>query len=141
MNANIISALTKAQKKAIEEDERLNNTQDFTIVGSDQPNMVEILKKPSNSIELVFSTENDGNKIANDSEIFISELDILYYVPTLHTIFVKPKARSTFTPDVLSRDLESLATKCNMTEVIIVRNEDDLKFIQNLANIIDRDKN
>ncbi|KAL3286735.1 hypothetical protein HHI36_001228 [Cryptolaemus montrouzieri] len=101
MNASIISALTRAQKKAAEEGERLNNTQDFSIVGSDQPGMVEILKKPSNSIKLVFSTGNDRNQIANDSEIIISELGILCYVLILYDIFVKPKARSTFIPVLL----------------------------------------
>jgi len=137
MHENTISVMTRAQSKQnnANADRNLGTDKTSEIVRPDQPNIVEILRKPKDSVELVVVSPAELNKIKNYSHVS-TKSGSLYFVPHLLNLFYNPNSRSTFTPDGLLRDLELISKKCNIKELILIKDESNEKYITLLANML-----
>lgn len=128
LGEQVVSVLTRAQTKKLE-----SKTSDLTTESSissrpDQPETVEILKKPKDVIELIFTSEM---KVKNLS-CFYSDRKHCVYVPSHCAIYLN--TRSLSTPQELARDLGSLCEKENIIEILVIKNKENATNIKILAS-------
>ncbi|XP_063387654.1 uncharacterized protein LOC134673586 [Cydia fagiglandana] len=91
MTKQVVSVMTRAQRKRMEEQENNNKSQDK---GSNcdwpaQPDIVELLKKPQELPELSFH-KRDYYKILKQSDRVMSKNNEIIYSPSLATLCVRP---------------------------------------------------
>lgn len=134
MYGKIIAVMTRAQTNRI-----LDEQENSANVRLDQPDVVEILKKPKNSTELVLTTSETIEKLGKNitqkvGNFFFVDLDsVLYYV--------NQNTRSTSARDEMLRDLIKIGKKLNISEVVIIKNKNNEEFIQWLAKEIKKYSN
>ncbi|KAG7302874.1 hypothetical protein JYU34_012858 [Plutella xylostella] len=139
MHEQVVSVLTRAQKKKIDSKEINTDrpTESSTARRPDQPTAVEVLKRPKDITELRFS-DNYNNKCLRQSNNIVSDASYCTYVPSQSAIFLN--TRSLSTQEVLVRDLEKLCKKLNINDLLIIKNKSVDKNIQSLLRSIDRYK-
>lgn len=130
MREQVVSVLTRQQARILQQD----NTNDFSIqqptsTRTDHPLVVEVLKKPCDIIELIFTNELDKMKRVH-KDIVIAEN--LIFAPHKSAIFLNTRSLSTV--KVLVRDLETLCKKLNIIELLIVKNRANEYNIKLLAS-------
>lgn len=133
MGQHVISVLTRAQTKKLQplatDVVNSNSIKDSsTCSGPDQPDTVEILKKPYNIVEIFFCNEKKFTNL----EYRYSNRKFCMYVPSLFTIYLN--TRSLSYPSELARDLALLCDTENINEVLITRNSENSTNIKILAS-------
>lgn len=121
MNRNVLAVLTRAQAKASRNLPNLEKTS--TNNRSDQPNVVEILKKPNDGNELIVLKRNDDLSSFGNTENILSETRCVCYEPNTKLVYIHPDTPSIISRDELLRDLEELCRRMNINELIIAKNE------------------
>lgn len=126
---NVVSVLTRAQRKKIGTP---SDSSSESLIGnrSDQPIAVEVLKKPDNITELCFNQIKYENYVKVKDNI-ISNAGYCVYVPSQSAIYLS--TRSSSTPEVLARDLESLCKKIGIHEVLIIKDKCNGNKIKSLV--------
>lgn len=87
---------------------------------TDHPDVVEMLKKPKNCIELIVKQNMKGNFV---------------YFKEKRIIGLNPNSRSCQTRDVFVRDFGLFCNKNNIEEVYVLKNNETIKYIKWLTNI------
>lgn len=136
---NIMSVMTRAQKKRIEEQKQENESvhKNSTHDWSSYPNMVEISKKPDKLPELSFSTK-DYYKTLKQTDCITSQNDFIIYSPSLMTVCIKPSSRSCTKRAFLARELDTFCNTQNIKEICILHNDDTASIITELAQCINK---
>lgn len=137
MTNNVMSVMTRAQKKRMEEQKQVNDSgstgssYDWT----DQPNIVGVPKKLNNLPELSFNNK-DYDKILKQTDCISSQNNIIVYSPSLQTMCIAPDSRSRTKRAFLARELDAFCTTQNIKEVCILQNNDTACVIIELAQYI-----
>lgn len=138
MSEKVISVMTRAQYKQKENQEHDLGSEMATSVWPDQPNIVEILKKPKNCTELsVIPVE----KIKKLSKEITEKSGSFYYVPLHSTLYLNQNTRSTLAREETLRDLVNISKKLNIGELIILKNINNEEIIKWLAKEIKNNSN
>lgn len=130
MKEHVVSVMTRAQYRK----QYQNNmdvptdltTQTPTSFRPDQPKVVEILKRPSDGVELKFC----ARYIEIKSDNIISYSGNCIFVPQTLTLYVI--SRSLSTVSVLARELQSFCKELNINELVIIKKEYYKKIVERL---------
>lgn len=145
MNEQTINVMTRAQLRKINmhNDEntkkRLLTDNNNIISKPGEPRVVDIIKKPNDITELLFRNSKDLNKILR-SGLTVEMFKYFIYVPIKSSIYLDTKSRSSIARDELMRDLIFLSKKYAITEICVLRNEDNKRFIKDLTEDINNRK-
>lgn len=138
MNRNIMNVMTRRMKRMLdlkENVDRSSNDDDNDVsthsTRTDHPKVVEMLKKPSSGVEIIFQKYRNRNS----NELCIKHNNFLY-VPSRLTIYIDVNHRLRSARDAFVRDLQSLCKKINVNEVYIVKNNDNKCLIEWLTKEI-----
>lgn len=103
----------------------------------DNPKVVEILKKPNNSIQLSFDAcdylknSNCKNNVHNKEKTYV-------YVPSKSLITINPNSGSWLKRPFVVKDLEKFCNELNIKELCIIRNDENMtlinKYIQSIKD-------
>lgn len=136
MNKNFINVMTRAQSKNLGSIKIDNQViENSPAEKSDQPCMLEILKKPKDGIELIVMSKQDMKKVSKLERVTTKSGSICY-VPSLSTIFMNLNTRSTLTRDVLLRDLDQICKEMNIPEIYVIKNKYNAQMLQEFASAI-----
>lgn len=137
MKEHQISVMTRAQSRKIENDKQRSreSLECDSSLRPDQPNVVEILKRPNECVELNVQ-QTDLTNILRQNDHVTTRLNTLIYVPSLSTIFLNPDTCSTLARAALLKDLELLCKNENLPEVVLIKNNDNKALINDIANIV-----
>ncbi|KAG7301395.1 hypothetical protein JYU34_014336 [Plutella xylostella] len=127
MYDGVVHVVTRAQKAKLERDNQENSDNNVSIKEQTNhvPNLLDMIKKPSDSVELIFTTENNLNNMKG-----IRERNGLFaYNPANLTIYTCPSSRSYLTRAVFVRELEQFCMKINTNEIYIIKNNYNEKYI------------
>ncbi|KAG7300808.1 hypothetical protein JYU34_015143 [Plutella xylostella] len=132
MSEHVVSVMTRRQRSEQKEREVKQNITDDNISEGErcaQPDIVEMVSKPKNSVELVFTSREKLERMIDNerNELFV-------YDPQRFTIYTCPQSRSCITRDVYVREFEQFCEKTNIKEIYIMKNDSNDKYIQWLAN-------
>lgn len=140
---NAAMVMTRAQKKKQEEDdteeEKVREIFDDSS-GTDQPRVVELLKRPRSAIELIIDENLSVSKFPPKLQIFANKSESVIYVPKTKMLYVKLDSRSALAPDAVLRDLAHVCKIHNINEVIIHKATNE-NFIKILKKLLDDDFN
>lgn len=143
MNDHVSCVMTRAQHQRLNNCKKLS-TSDLadnitTNSKSDQPRVVEIIKKPNIYTELSLI---NGKKLRNlqSNGLVTDNYKKFSYVPSRSTIYLctTSESRSPITRDGLVRDLAVMCKKLNINELYILRDETNKEFIKGIVNIINK---
>lgn len=143
MNDQISCVMTRAQYQKLKNSEKVS-TSDLadniaTSSKSDQPRVVEIIKKPNLYTELSLIDCRKLRKMESDG--LVTEIYKNFsYVPSRSTIYLctMSKPRSPITRDGLVRDLAVMCKKLTINELCILRDEMNKEFINGIVDIINK---
>lgn len=141
MNEQVYAVTTRAQTRSIKDADKFSDTKQSTTSRPDQPRVVEMLKKPKGITELKIDPNQNLRSIRQLNNHVATQSESIIYVPKLHTIFVNPNPRSTITRVELLRDVELLCKEINITEIIILKDENNQEFVNILARAIGKSSN
>lgn len=132
MHEHVVSVMTRAQTRQLNNDITDDLTREVpTASRSDQPKVVEILKKPVKSVELILcSSKKAITKLTKELECYHSMNNSCVYVPDKMAIFVI--SRSLSTVSVLARDLQDICREFKLNELVIIKNKQCAHFINML---------
>lgn len=139
MNEHILNVMTRKQTKKMRNEKeiqaKVSGTNGSTNSWSDQPKVVEMLRKPINSVELLVISRKkmSSMKDTNCSDIFIlnEKENILYTCPEL---------RSYTARDAYVSELEQYCNKINIKELYIIKLASNEEFINILSKEINKRK-
>ena len=139
MNRRVINVMTRNQRKAMEKGQERKLSLPSTNISVDdqygQPRVVEMLRKPANSIELIDITWEifsgmKGN-ITNKSELYLfNEKELIIYTCS--------GLQSCTARDEYVSELEKFCNGLNITDIVIMKTESNGKFIQWLTKEINK---
>lgn len=137
MSNNIISVMTRAQTK--EKEKLLTDTQSNPNIPTDkrpdQPRVADILRKPSDLVELTFINDKDVCKLKRRDKITYEE-KCFAFVPIEQTLYINLKFQSHFTRDVFVNELKDFCEKNNIMKLCIVKNTNNALFIKEISSEI-----
>lgn len=146
MSENVMHVMTRAKTKAMNNKNDLNkdSTSSSTLniptdSRSDQPRVVEIVKKPNNFTELSLITSREFSKLQK-LNIISKYSQYFMYVPTKSIIYLNPKPRSSFSRVELMRDLDLFCKQLNINELCVIKNENNEDFIASIIQEINKNK-
>lgn len=126
----VVSVLTRAQRRKINTPDSVSTDLSENRLRPDQPTAVEVLRKPKEIVELIFTSNLDNLKHSGNS---ISNAGHCVFVPQKAAIFLC--SRSLSTPEVLARDLEALCNRLNIAELLIIKNSFIFKNLKSLVRV------
>lgn len=94
--------------------------------GTDHPGLVELLKRPTQSVEVKPVSNIEFRKVANiaNEKHNCYRSENLFYEVSSQVIYINQNPRSTLTLEASLRDLKSLCVNYKINELCIVRNKD-----------------
>lgn len=118
-----VSVMTRAQTRKLH-NQISNQTTDATHEDSiatrpDQPNVVELLKRPTDSIEFVIRPSRNSLKNIEKLKQITSVNKQLMYVPQKSALYVMTRSLSTVS--VLARELQQFCKQLNIFEIVIIK--------------------
>lgn len=137
MHENIISVMTRAQRKKLSDEDMKSdtilesNTPDDN--WTDHPRVVEMIKLPKQYTEFLFLKENEWKKIKND---ITYESHYFAYIKSKDLICVKPISQSQCTRGVFVRELSQFCTELNIKNVYFILNENNKVLMNKISNLI-----
>lgn len=140
-----LNVLTRAQSKQIAQHKHTDVAKTSAAdnisssSGFEQTKVVEIIKKPSNFIELSLTTSKEIHKLK--SQTLLEYSDYFIYIPSKSIIYLNPNARSSFTRDEMVRDLRLLCKRINARELCVIKNDTNKQFVAGLIENIKNDDN
>lgn len=137
MTKNVMSVMTRAQKRRIKELSQVNDSVSMSSNNdwTGHPNIVGIPKKTNSLPELSFN-KNDYDKILKQTDLVSSQNNIIIYSPSLLTLCVNPSFRSRTKRAFLARELDTFCKTQKIREVCILHNDDTTCIITELAQCI-----
>lgn len=144
MNDDIMLVMTRAQKRRLELDNQLNqNTPSTSSNGDDpwpdQPQVVEVLKVPNNSVEMTFIENNELNKLKRHNDVD-AETECFIYSKQRKTIFINLNFKTHFTRAEFVTKLGEFCKSININELCIVRKKEYESFIKDVLQEIKSNK-
>lgn len=137
MNDHILSVLTRAQKKKL--DEKPCNSTSVSNISTDDwtdhPRVVEMLKLPKYYTELVFVNEEEWKKVKKCVSL---ERGDYAYSSSNRTIFVKLFTQSQCTRAVSVREMESFCIDLKINTLYVIKDENNFQIIKELAQVINK---
>lgn len=129
LNEKVTMVMTRAQKAKIDQENK-ESTRSSNITAEPkfgQPRFAEILRKPSDYVELKFIKKDKISKtyITYEKECFV-------YVDAERTLYIDTNYMSHFTRAEFANKLSSFCNDINMKEICIVKNQYNSKFIKEL---------
>jgi hypothetical protein len=137
INKNVMTVMTRAQTRKLKGlgKDTQGNPNISTDKRTDQPRVVEILRKPSDLTDLTFICDKDiytivkRNKITRGEKCFV-------FVPNEQQLYVNLKFQSHFTRDVFVNELKDFCEKNNIKKLCIVKNTNNASFIKDVSTEI-----
>lgn len=132
MNKNIISVLTRAQRKRMSQVDSLQtNTSDDK--RTDHPRVVEVLRHPKEFTELRFLTSSEWQ---SKSKTCDERYDNLAFDKKKLIIYIQPVTRSHRARGAFARELSRFCAKIQVDDLYIFRNNNNITLIKELAQDI-----
>lgn len=147
INQKLTSAMimTRAQTKKKEEEERMRNNAStestkFSNMTTDlRPKIVEILRKPSDSVELKFIKRDELDKLRKINKV-TKEEKCLAFVEDQLIIYINLNYMSHFTRDEFADILRVFCNKIKVEEICVIKNNESAIFIEELCKEINKRK-
>lgn len=139
MYEKVVCVMTRAQARRMEEIECEDELQYDTSTGfrSDQPRLVEILKKQENDLELsIIPYINLRRLLKKYSTIIWSATRRILFIPSIYSVFICQNTLSTISRDELLKELAIFCKQNNIEELVIIKNKLNRWFIEWLASYI-----
>lgn len=112
MHTSVINVMTRSKYRKMQtQAPSLPNNLNSNNTRSDQPRVVELSKKPSESVELLFITNQELNKLKMESAIK-NRSKTLYYAPSKTSIYINSSSPSRRTRAEFVRELEEFCKMC-----------------------------
>lgn len=153
MSKNVVNVMTRAQARRMKAndndcendydiDKNKTDYDDLTINPtfnrSDQPVVVDVLKKLDDDVELSILSDCDLRKLIIEKREFIElskNRNIIYIEPN-RTLLIGRSSLSAKARDDLLRDLSDFSKKLNIKEVIMIKNDSIKEFCEWLARYV-----
>jgi lipoate-protein ligase A len=141
MHRSVINVMTRSMYKQIAKQNSSSSSIDLSSnnVRSDQPKVIELSKRPSNSVELLFSTSQELSKKGLQDEVK-HKSKTLCYMPSKMIIYINSNAQSQISRAEFVRELETFCKTCQVDEICIVKCKDNYVFVDKLAKEISKTK-
>lgn len=107
----------------------------FTDNGSDQPRVVELLRKPSDVVEMILLEKDKVDKYRRENMIS-AEDECLAFIPNKMMLCVNLSFRTHFSRAEFVAKLEKFSKYIQINEVCIVKNSENEEFIKGLCQEI-----
>lgn len=135
MNSDVVNVMTRAQSRRLIEESKTNIFSNPNEDRPDQPKFVELLKIPSESIEMTFINKGEINKLKNQNEIDV-ESECFIFCKKKNTLFINLDFRTHFTRDEFVSKLCKFCERVKINKLCIVKNKENILFIKELLNTI-----
>lgn len=125
LKQNIVSVLTRSQRQKLNTDSTNSEScnQNSSNDRSDQPKVIEILKKPINGIELILCSKFMNYSYIESVDVIKSKSGNCIYVPSKCCMYLFTRSSSTYA--VLMREIEALCRKIGINELTLIKNKDN----------------
>lgn len=143
LTEQVVNVTTRAQARKLKECNQRTDIPKSSIdkhplnSRPDQPRVVEILRKPTDWVELCLINNRNINKLEKDG-LVTQRSKYFIYVPSKSMIcFIGLRSsRSSITRDVLVRDLCSICKTLKLNELCVIKSENNKEFIAGIINEI-----
>lgn len=140
MNNKIMSVMTRAQRRREREKNEINS--DCIVIPNvttdkrpAQPRVVEILKIPSNSVEMILVKGDKLREMRKRKQIK-EESECFCYDESNKTIYINTDFRLHFTRVEFVTKLSEFCKKINIDEICVIKNDDNELFIKDMIKEI-----
>lgn len=139
LNEEVAAVITRAQRRNMKEDCEIHDTQELynepTNDKSDQPRVVELLRKPTGSVEMSLIDGNELCKIRTRGKIS-EEWKCFALVPSKKILYINLNYKAHFSRAEYVDILRVFCEKVNIKEISMIKNKENEIFIQSLCNEI-----
>lgn len=130
-----LNVLTRAQKRKLDENSKnvspiLSKATDKR---SDQPRVVELLRKPCDMVEMILMEKYKVDKYRKNDLVTIEE-ECFVYIPSKNTLGINLNFMAQFSRIEFVTKLEKFCNKTNIKEICIIKNKENEEFICGLCN-------
>lgn len=142
MNEQIACVMTRAQRQRMEEMERTGCKKDAenTLIpsnttndGSDQPRVVELLRKPCDSVEMIWEKAKKIEKLKREGRI-VDETECFSYNDKENIIYINLNYRAQLSRVEFVTKLSKFCNKINIKRVCILINEENKITIKEVCD-------
>lgn len=130
LHEHVVSVMTRAQTRRLRRGSTTTVVESPAEIRPDQPKVVDILKRPADSTELIIYSNNSKLGQIEKLNKISSKNGNCIFVPEKLAIFVT--SRSLSTVSVLARELQSFCKQLNINELVIIKS----KQYEDLINIL-----
>lgn len=136
MHDKVMNVMTRAQWKKLRNDS-VDTSVDVVSNNNwpDQPKVVEIHKKPKESVELRFIDTKELEKLRKNNEVGV-ESNTFSYVPLKKVIYINSGPQSQRTRAAFVRELQKFCDSINIQELCFLKNAENSTFIEKLVREI-----
>lgn len=131
MNNQSINVMTRAQKKRLENvDHGIQSDPNISADKRiDHPRVAEILRKPNDTIDLVFKSDKELDKLRKNDKITCEE-KCFAFAPSEQTLYINLRFKLHFTRDVFVNELRYFCENIKIKELCIVKEDSNVLFIK-----------
>ena len=146
-NGHIITVLTRAQKKMIE-DKQGNESERENLEANDmpflndsasnrtkEPRVVELLRKPLHTVEMILMKGNELNKIRKRNEI-TKEFECFIFILHRHILYINLDFKGQMSRAEFVLKLSNFCKQVNIDEICVVKQKENEDFIKDVTNEI-----
>lgn len=126
--------MTRAQRKILNDtscDHDMTSPDDWP----DQPKVVETHIRPKDAVEMRFTDKLTIDRFRRNNEI-MCESERLIYVDKKKTIYINPVSRTQVSRAEFVREMSDFAKKIDISEIYLIKNENNKIFVDKLASEI-----
>lgn len=143
MNEQFVNVMTRGQKKRLEQQlieskKSGENSGDIDLPTDkwpDQPRVVDILKKPYDSVEMIFMKEEELQKLRNKNEIR-EEYECFSIIEKKGALCINLNFKACFSRAEFVQKLSWYCEQVDIKEICIVKTKDNVEFVKDLCNEI-----
>lgn len=130
-----LNVLTRAQKRKLDENSKNVSPilRKVTDKRSDQPRVVELLRKPCDMVEMILMEKYKVERYRKNDLVSIEE-ECFVYIPSKNTLGINLNFRAQFSRVEFVTKLEKFCNKTNIKEICIIKNKENEEFICGLCN-------
>lgn len=142
MNSILLTVMTRAQKKKIsdvEDDTETHINNNDTDNRTDHPKVVELLRIPSDAVEMVLVEGKEISRLKKQNNINV-ETECFAFSQSKKTLYINLNFKAQYTRAVFVKKLSQFCKNVDVDKICIIKGNNNALFIKDLVDEIKNDE-